>query len=65
VISGYRRGVNEIFVLLVCYAALICNYLPTFVDNPSVPFSRVKQSEKTAGPLKMGPIWWPEGQLDP
>jgi hypothetical protein len=37
VISGFRRGVNETFALLRCYAA-------TFLDNLSVPSSWVKQS---------------------
>jgi hypothetical protein len=33
VTSGFRRGVNEIFALLGCYAALIGSYLPTFREN--------------------------------
>jgi hypothetical protein len=36
-ISVFRRGINEIFALLGCYAAQIGSYLPTFRDNPSVP----------------------------
>ena len=43
-ISGFRRGVNEIFGLPRCYAAFTGRYLPTFRDNLSVPFSRMKQS---------------------
>jgi hypothetical protein len=36
------------------------NSLPTFRDNLSVPFSRVKKSKKTSLPLKMEPIGCPE-----
>jgi len=32
-ISGFRRGVNEVFALLGCYAASIGSYWPTFRDN--------------------------------
>jgi hypothetical protein len=35
--SGFRRGVNEIFALLGCYAALIGSYLVTFQVNLSDP----------------------------
>jgi hypothetical protein len=38
--SGFRHSVNEIFALLRCYAALIGNLLPTFLDNLSVLSSR-------------------------
>jgi hypothetical protein len=31
--SGFRCCVNEIFVLLGCYAELLGSYLPTFRDN--------------------------------
>jgi hypothetical protein len=41
VISGFRRGVNENFVLIGRYAALI-EELPTFRDNLPGPSSRVK-----------------------
>jgi len=44
VIPGLRCGVNKVFAILDCYAALIGRYLPTFWDNLSVPSSRVKQS---------------------
>jgi hypothetical protein len=54
VMSGSRRGLNEIFALLGCYAAYIHNYLPTFRESPSVPLQRDKQSNK------MKPIGWPE-----
>jgi hypothetical protein len=47
VISDTRRGVNEIFALLRCYATYIGGYLPTFRDNLSVPSSRVNQYKKT------------------
>jgi len=42
VTSRHRRGVNENFVVLECYAALIGSQLPTFRNNLSVPSSRVK-----------------------
>jgi hypothetical protein len=45
VVSGFRRGVNEIFALLEFYAAYIASLSPTFRDNLSVPSSRVKQSK--------------------
>jgi hypothetical protein len=41
-----RHRVNEIAVLLGCYAAWIGGWFPTFRDNLSVPFARVKQSGK-------------------
>jgi hypothetical protein len=37
--------IYEIFALLGCYSALIGSYLPTFRNNPSVPFPRAKQSK--------------------
>jgi hypothetical protein len=39
VISGIRRAVNKICVLLGCYAAQNGSPLPTFRDNVSVPHS--------------------------
>jgi hypothetical protein len=42
VISGFRRDIDEIRALLGCYAASSGNPLPTFPDNLSVPYSRVK-----------------------
>jgi hypothetical protein len=56
---GYRRVINEVFVLLGYYAAKIGNHLPTFYDNLSVLSSRVKQFKKSAwsaGPWKGGAI---------
>jgi len=41
-ISGFRREVAENCVLLVYYAASSGNFLPTFRDKLSVPFSRFK-----------------------
>jgi hypothetical protein len=41
-ISGLRRGVNEIFAVLGCHAAFIGSYLPTFRDNQSVLCWKVK-----------------------
>ena len=40
----------ETLALLVCYAAYIGSYLPTFRDNLSAPSSRVKQSRPTGRP---------------
>jgi len=53
-ISGFRREVDENCALLGCYAASSGNLLPTFWDNLSVPYSRVKN------PKKMGRICFPE-----
>ena len=44
VISGFRWDVDEICALPGYYAASSGNPLPTFRDNVSVPFSRVKKS---------------------
>ena len=41
VISGFRRGVDEIFDLLGCYVAYIGSYLRTFLDNLPIPSSKV------------------------
>jgi hypothetical protein len=41
-ISGFRRDVDVIYGLLGDYTASCGNYLPTFRDNVSVPFSWVK-----------------------
>jgi hypothetical protein len=41
-ISGFRRDVDEICGLLGNYTESGGNYLPTFLDNVSVPSSRVK-----------------------
>jgi hypothetical protein len=43
-ISGFHRGVKEIFALLGFYT--VENGFPTFQDNVSVTSSRVKQSKK-------------------
>jgi len=32
---GFRRGVNEVFAVLGCYAVLIGNKLPTFRNSLS------------------------------
>jgi hypothetical protein len=45
VISDSRRDADAICALLGYYAASNGNSLPTFRDNVSVPFSRVKKSE--------------------
>ena len=39
VISGFRRGVNEVLALLGCYSSLTGTELQTFRDNPSAPLS--------------------------
>jgi hypothetical protein len=41
-ISGFRREVDENCALLGYYAARSGNFLPTFLDNQSVPSSGVK-----------------------
>jgi len=43
--SGFRHQVDENRALLGYYAANIGNSLPTFRDNLSVPFSKVKNLE--------------------
>ena len=40
IITGYRRGVNEICAILGLYAAYNGSLLSTFRDNISVPSSR-------------------------
>jgi len=37
VISGFRRGLTEIFVLLGCYARQVGRFLPTFWYNLTAP----------------------------
>jgi hypothetical protein len=65
-ISGFHRDVDEICVLLGCYAASSGNPLPKFRDNVSVPSSRVKKSGEVvllhwiSWPLKIGLIHCPE-----
>jgi hypothetical protein len=55
VICGFRRDV-VICILLGYHAAWNGNYLPTFRDNLSVPYSRVKKCCRLLDPWKMGPI---------
>jgi hypothetical protein len=43
-ISGFRRDVNKICVLLGHYAAYSVNSLPMFRNNLTVPLSRVEKS---------------------
>jgi hypothetical protein len=50
----FCRDVSQIFALLGCYAALICSYLPTFRENLSAPFSRVKKTSEELNRLKTG-----------
>ena len=47
-ISGFRRGINEICALLGFHAAQKGNFLPTFRDNLSVLSSKVQQSNKAS-----------------
>jgi len=63
-ISCFRRGVNEVFALLGCYAALIgskllnvSGQLPTFRDGLSNIQGLVFLDSLT---LKMGPVGCPE-----
>jgi hypothetical protein len=51
VISGFHCVVNEILILLGCYAAPIGSKSPTFRDNLLVTSSRIRQSKKTASQL--------------
>ena len=44
VISGVRCCVNDVFLFLGRYTALICIYLPTFRKSISAPSSRIEQS---------------------
>jgi hypothetical protein len=60
VISGFRRAVDKICVLLGYYTALSGSSLRMF----SVPFLRVKISSWTSWPLKMGPISCPETSVN-
>jgi hypothetical protein len=61
VISGFRRDVDENCGLLGYYEASSANPLPTFRDNVSVPFSRMKSwTSWPSLPLRMGPINCPE-----
>jgi len=53
----FRRGVDEVFVLLGCYAAQLDTSLPTFRHNVLVSFSTVTQaSGRLLAPLQMVPI---------
>jgi hypothetical protein len=45
VIAGFSRSVNEICALLGFYTAQNGSLLPTFRDNLSVPFTRVKYQD--------------------
>ena len=62
VISGILLDVDEICALMGFYAACNCNCnsIPEFRDKLSVRLSRVKHSNKNAGPSKMGPVCCPE-----
>jgi len=44
--SDFRRGVNEIFTLLGCYATYIDSWLPKFPDNMSVPSSNSRRWDR-------------------
>ena len=45
-IADFHRDIDEICALLGCHAACSGNSSPTFRDNISVPFLRVKQPKK-------------------
>jgi hypothetical protein len=55
-ISVFYHSVNEICAVLELYAAQNGSFVPTFRDNLSLPYSRVKHSPWTASPVKMEPI---------
>jgi len=50
VISGFRRKVDENCTLLGCYAASGGDFLPTFRDNLSVPFSGLNKTKESLLP---------------
>jgi hypothetical protein len=61
----FNEGREEICPHLGYYAALSGSSVPTFRDNLSVPYSKVKKSKKkllsfTSWTLKMGQIGYPE-----
>jgi len=60
IISGFRRGVNEI-ALLRCYAALNRSYLVTLRGSLSVPFSGIQKSKKA---IKDGTANCPETSVN-
>jgi hypothetical protein len=64
-VSGFRRGTDEICALLGYYTASSGNPLPMFRDNVSVPSSSVKKSKKkrTSWHLKMGTTRCPEKSI--
>ena len=45
-ISGFHRGVREVFALLGFFYTPLVGIYPTFRGNLSVPASRVKKSKK-------------------
>jgi hypothetical protein len=49
-ISGFRRNVDEVVVLVICCETHVGSSLPTFRDGLSIP---------TASPLRMAPIGCP------
>ena len=51
-ISGFPHDANEICFLLGVYVANSGNFVRTFRDNLSTPFSSIKQSKETALYLK-------------
>jgi hypothetical protein len=59
VISGFRIDVVEICALLGYYAAWNGDSIPTFQDILSISSSSIKKPKKK-GPLKVGPIGFPE-----
>ena len=60
----FRRGVDEVFVLLRYYAAQLGSWLPTFRDSVLAPFLTVTQaSGGLLSPLQMVPIRRVEASL--
>jgi len=62
-ISGFRHGANDIYILLQFYAVKNGSFLMTFRDNPSVPSTRLKQSSR----IRLGMLdpWRWERQVVP
>ena len=54
-----KCGSGKMLTVLLCFAAYIGSYLPTFRDNMPFPFAGVKQSY-TACPMEIGPTSCPE-----
>ena len=58
--AGFVRGVVEAFAVVGCHTAWAGSWLSVFRDGVSVSLPRVKQSKKTAWPLKMALVRCPD-----